>query len=210
MTQLILQLTTLSLIGFLVSLPTQALPEDSGQPINIEADRASQTTKKNIELTEYVGNVQIIQGSLKINGDHIIIRSENRQVISMEAKGNPVFFEQQSDPTKPPMKANASKLVYQLNKNLVVLSGNASINQNGNIVSGEKIEYNTSSEQVKARGSKKESTRVRMVLVPEPKPDNTDTPTTTAVETKATTEATTAPDYNQATHKDTDGSSEGQ
>lgn len=166
MTTMIKQIALLSLSAFLNSLPAQALPEDSQQPINIEADSASQKIQNNIETTEYIGNVQIIQGSLKINGDHIVIRSENRQVISMTAEGSPALFEQQSDPAKAPVKAKGLTLDYSLENNLVVLTGNASIQQDGTIVSGEKIQYNIASEQIKASSDKEESSRVRMVLTP--------------------------------------------
>ena len=170
------QLILASLSALLISVQVQALPEDSQQPINIEANRASQTTKNNIDITEYTGNVQIVQGSLKINGDHIVIHSENRQVVSMVAKGSPVLFEQQSDPAKPPVKARGSKLKYLLKNDSVVLTGDASIDQNGSIVSGERIQYNIASEQVKARGGKEEDSRVRMILVPEREPNTSPAP----------------------------------
>jgi lipopolysaccharide export system protein LptA len=155
-----------------ISSKAIALPGDSEQPINIQADRASQKTMKNGEKTEYFGSVVITQGSLRINGEQITIHSKNRKVTSIVALGEPAHFEQQSDLTKPPIKAQANTLNYQLKTDIVILKNNASIEQNGTIVSGKKIEYNIASEQVKATGGKDDSSRVHMVLIPDNSPNN--------------------------------------
>ncbi len=157
------------LMGLLLVLSQQslALPEDSKLPINIQSDRASQKTLADGETTEYFGNVLMTQGSLKISGDHIIVRSKERKVTSIIALGTPAHFEQQSDPKKEPIKANANKLDYQLKQDTVILTDNASIEQNGTTVTGKRIEYNIASEQVKATGGKDDSSRVQMILIPD-------------------------------------------
>ncbi len=146
---------------------TLALPEDSQLPINIQSDSAKQKTFEDGEKTEYFGNVLMTQGSMKISGDHIIVHSKNRKVISIVALGQPAHFEQQSDPDKPPVKADANKLDYRLKQDMVTLSDNASIEQNGTTVTGKMIEYNIALEQVKASSGKEESSRVNMILIPE-------------------------------------------
>lgn len=143
------------------------LPEDSKQPINIQSDSASQVSLESGEKTEYFGNVEITQGSLKINGEHIVIHSQDRRVTSIIATGTPAQFEQQSDPAKAPIKAEANTLNYKLSNDTVILTENAYIEQDGTTVSGNKIEYNISSEQVKASGDKANDSRVKMVLIPE-------------------------------------------
>lgn len=165
MNKLFINLGLFSLI--MLSQHTMALPEDSGLPINIQSDRASQKAFENGEKTEYFGNVLMTQGSLKISGDHIIVLSKNRKVTSIKALGTPAHFEQQSDPNKAPIKANASRLDYQLKQDIVILSDNASIEQNDTTVSGKRIEYNIATEQVKASSGKEKSSRVKMVLIPE-------------------------------------------
>ena len=160
--------TNLSLfLLIMLSQYTMALPEDSKLPINIQSDRASQKTLKNGGKTEYFGNVLMTQGSLKISGDHIIVFSKDSKVTSIEALGKPAHFEQQSDPDKAPIKANANRLDYHLKQDMIILSENASIEQNNTTVSGKRIEYNIASEQVKATSGKEESSRVRMILIPE-------------------------------------------
>ena len=159
----------------LVSQQSLALPEDSKLPINIQSDRASQKTLEDGERTEYTGNVLMTQGSLKIAGDRVIVLSKDRKVISIVALGKPAHFEQQSDPNKAPIKANANKLDYRLKQDTVILTDNASIEKNGTTVSGKRIEYNIAAEQVKATSGKEESSRVKMILIPEGS-DNESTP----------------------------------
>jgi len=163
--KLFINLSLFSLV--MLGQHAMALPEDSQLPINIESDRASQKALKNGEKTEYFGNVLMTQGSVKISGDHIIVHSKDSKVSSIRALGKPAQFEQQSDPNKAPIKANANRLDYQLNQDIVILSDNASIQQNDTTVSGKKIEYNIATEQVKASSGKEKSSRVKMVLIPE-------------------------------------------
>lgn len=151
-----------------------ALPEDSQQPINIQSDRASQKVLSEGEKTEYFGSVLMTQGSLKISGEHIVIMSKDRKVQSIVATGKPVHFEQQSDPDKEPMKAEADKLNYRLKNETVILTENARLDQGGNIVSGKRIEYNIASEQVKASSGSDDASRVKMILLPEKKTEQAD------------------------------------
>lgn len=151
-----------------------ALPEDSQQPISIQSDRASQKVLSEGEKTEYFGSVLMTQGSLKISGEHIVIMSKDRKVQSIVATGKPVHFEQQSDPNKAPMKAEADNLNYRLKNETIILTENARLDQGGNIVSGKRIEYNIASEQIKASGGNDDSSRVKMILLPEKKTDEAD------------------------------------
>jgi lipopolysaccharide export system protein LptA len=185
-TSTILNCGSLAATLLLASVTALALPDDSSQPINIQSDRASQVSLADGEKTEYFGNVVITQGSMKINGDHIVIHSHERRVTSIVATGTPAQFEQQSDPAKAPIKAEANTLNYKLNNDTVVLTENAYIEQDGTTVSGNQIEYNIGSEQVRASGNKENSSRVKMVLIPEQK-KNQDSSTTPAPQPPAPT-----------------------
>jgi len=153
----------------LLSHHAAALPGDNEKPINIQSDRASQKSRNNGETTEYFGNVQMTQGSLKINGEHITIHSKDREVIAIVATGNPATFEQQTELESPPVEAQAQKLDYQLKDETVILSVDACITQNGSIVTGKRIEYNMASERIKASGDETDASRVNMVILPEGK-----------------------------------------
>ena len=155
-----------TLLGY--SLQGAALTDDNQQPINIQSDSASQKTLEHSEKTEYVGNVVMTQGSTSIRGDHIIIHSQEHKVLNIVALGSPAKFQQQSDPNTPPVKAAAKTIDYQLKTEIITLTGDASIEQDRTIVSGERIEYNTATEQVIASGGtdNHSNSRVNVVLVP--------------------------------------------
>ncbi len=166
----------------LLSNHVAALPDDNEQPINIQSDRASQKTLENGETTEYFGNVQMIQGSLKINGEHITIHSKNREVTSIIARGTPATFEQQSDSESPPVEAQAETLDYQLQDETVILLVDACIKKDGSTVTGKRIEYNIAAEKIKASGGGTDSSRVNMILLPDGKADTSCNKTTNIAE----------------------------
>ena len=153
---------TLAILALFIGLPSTvtALPDDNQQPINIQSDRATQKTLEGSEKTEYFGNVVMTQGSLQINGDHVVIHSTDRKVTHITATGTPARFQQQSDPAKDPVKARANTIDYKLTTEIVILADNANIEQEGAVVSGNRIEYNVASEQVQAED------RVNMVFTP--------------------------------------------
>lgn len=164
----------LALIMSSLHLPALALPDDNQQPINIQSDRATQKSVDGSEIIEYFGHVVMTQGSLQINGDHIVIHSKDRKITKIKAQGNPARFQQQSDPQKAPIKARAETIDYQLRDETLTLETDAHINQEGTTVSGNLIEYNVASERVKAEE------RVNMVFIPESEdpqqdPDNSNT-----------------------------------
>lgn len=151
---------TLSWVSLLWCSSLQALPDDNQQPINIQADRATQQTLADGEKTEYFGGVVMTQGSLLVNADHLVIHSVNRQVTQIHATGNPAKFQQQSEPEKPPVIARANKIEYRLQSETVVLTDNAHINQPDASFSGNRIEYNVGTEEVIAED------RVNMIFAP--------------------------------------------
>lgn len=157
----------------LASTAAVALPDDSQQPINFEADSASQSTLENgNSKIELIGSVVIIQGSLQINGEHIIIEKADDKVNTIIANGQPAHFQQQSAPTESPIKAQANQIQYLLSDETLTLTDNALISQDGSVFTGNQIVYNVATENVTASGAPDKSTRVTMVLEP-----SKDTPT---------------------------------
>lgn len=143
-----------------LSADSHALPEDNQQPINIQADRATQQSLQGSERTEYFGRVVMTQGSLLVNADHLVIHSVDRKVTHIEASGTPARFQQQSQPETPPVVARANKIDYRLETKIVILTDNAHINQPDASFSGNRIEYNVGTEEVQAED------RVNMIFAP--------------------------------------------
>jgi lipopolysaccharide export system protein LptA len=154
-----------------LSSPAISLPGDKDQPINIQSDKAEQSTRKGGEVTVYSGAVIMEQGSMRLEGDIVTIYSKDRAVNKVISTGKPAYFEQQSEANKSPVEAHGDKITYHIAKELIVLLGNASVKQDESTVKGQRIEYHVDSEKIKAKGTKDKSTRVHMVLEPSKRPD---------------------------------------
>lgn len=139
-----------------------ALEEDRQQPIQIESDQAERDEKAG--TTIYIGNVELVQGSLKMLADRLeIYTAEDKQLERIVAYGKPAYVEQKPDPDKPLVKARGEIIRYMVSEERLQLEKNASIDQDGAVVSSNIIDYFIKDEVVKASGSEK---RVRVVIPP--------------------------------------------
>jgi len=138
-----------------------ALPTDRQQPIKIESDRAQQDEKKG--TTTYEGSVVIIQGTIKINADKVTVFSDTNQVDKIVCVGNPAHYQQRPNAEDGLLLASAKTIQYYLANDKIKLLKNASLEQNGSVITGEKIDYDLNAEVVKATANKE---RVHMLIPP--------------------------------------------
>ncbi|MCW2267974.1 lipopolysaccharide transport periplasmic protein LptA [Pseudomonas sp. JQ170] len=160
----------LSLSAALGSASAWALPTDRDQPIRIQADNAHLDDKKGVAT--YTGDVIITQGSMMIKGNTVTItRADSGDIDVVTSVGNLAYFEQQQSADKPDkMKGWAVTIQYQSQKELVVLTDRAKVENEGNTTEGEKIVYNTKSQVATAgRGSNVTTPRQRIDMVIQPK-----------------------------------------
>lgn len=169
-------LCTIAASLLLTSTLALALPEDNQQPIAVQADRAEHSSKLNKATTLYIGNVSMQQGSLVIRGDKVTILSENRAVSEIIATGSPAQFTQQPAADQPVVLAKAETIHYRLSQDSISLLEQASLSQGESFVTGNHIDYNMLTAEVKAIGGSSEtnddgteaaSGRVNMILEPQ-------------------------------------------
>lgn len=171
----------LSTICLLLIVDTAvALPDDSQQRLTLEAQSAEFDEAKGV--TTYTGDVVMAQGSMKIEAEKLIIFGELNSANRVLATGIPARFEQKPDPETQTVKAIANRLDYKVQTETLVLTGDASLEQEGNSLKSGRIEYDVKRSLVKA-GSDTDtpspSDRVRMVIPPKSskrKLDSTATP----------------------------------
>lgn len=150
-----------------------ALPTDSQQPINVQADSADLDNNKGILV--YRGNVIITQGSMKVLGHTVTItRNKDGEIEMMTSQGNPAYYEQKPSADDPVVKSYARTIQYQVTKKLVILIDNAKVVQNNNVFTGDKIVYDTSRKLISAGNKRSGSVgtkpgRINVVLEPEKK-----------------------------------------
>ncbi|GAA5194438.1 lipopolysaccharide transport periplasmic protein LptA [Ferrimonas gelatinilytica] len=164
----------LILLGLLALAPqTLASEADFTQPVKVTANSSSGDFTNRV--LEYRDNVVIVQGSLRIEADRLILESsedKSRQV--MIATGNPATYEQVME-NGLMARAEAREIRYDVNTQLLTMSGNAQLSQADSLVRGETISYNARLQRLTAEGSKDE--QITTIFMPkeekkvEPEPE---------------------------------------
>ncbi len=147
-----------------LAAPSLALESDSEQPIRIVADEALRDERTG--LTVYRGNVQMDQGTIRIEADQVTIyriKSEGDKIV---AEGSPAHMQQQPDPDSAPMHAWAGIIEYYRLEDRIHLRGDAVLEQDGSKVRGDRIDYYIEAQQVKATADESDGTRRVEVVIP--------------------------------------------
>lgn len=151
----------------LLIVPFFSLAEnaDRNKPIEITADNG--TLDQQTQVTVWTGNVVVVQGTLKFNADQITVHRTPAGDQTMVATGKPVAFRQKLEGKPQFINGRASKVDYDSKTNTVVLTGNAQVEREGDIVKGSVITYNTATEFYRVDGGAgKKPGRVTVVLQP--------------------------------------------
>jgi len=141
-----------------------ALESDSKQPITIESDSGFYDDKKG--LSTYAGKVVIIQGTMRLDADKVVVYLDNREIQKMVATGAPVKFQQTPEAGKEDVHGNSLIAEYYPETAVLVMMQKAVIWQGGNSTASERIEYDRVSEVVKAGQEGSSSKRVHVILQP--------------------------------------------
>ncbi len=149
----------------LLLLPGQlwALATDGEQPIEVEADELEVRDQEKISI--YIGNVTLVQGSLEINADRVVIHlNEANELILMEMTGTPATFRQLDDDQRE-ILGEALQIDYTQSESLLELRKSARVSQAGDIIESELIRINTENSSLQA-GSAESDQRVKMLIQP--------------------------------------------
>lgn len=162
-----ISLKTLPLLASLLCTSAAwALPSDKNETIRGSADNLTVDQKNGIAT--YTGSVEIRQGSLIINADSIIIHTNTEGgVEKMIATGSPAKFKQQPEAEQGVVTAAAKQITYTPNNEHLLLIEDASVEQNGAVMSGPHIDYDLVKEVMKAEGNNNgEGQRIEIVIPP--------------------------------------------
>jgi lipopolysaccharide export system protein LptA len=148
-----------------------ALPADPGQPIEIEA--ATMVMDQRNGVSTYTGNVTLIQGSIRIAAEKLVVYARNRKLDRLEAFGTAgaqASFRQQL-PDGGETRALAGHMEYRAAQSRLILRQQAELHQGGNHIRSERIDYNTASNSLLAGQDSKQDPaqpqqRVRIVIEP--------------------------------------------
>lgn len=139
-----------------------ALSSDRNQAITIHSDTAERDELKG--TTTYAGNVVMQQGSMRIEADSVVILNEKNKVIQIVATGNPARYQQKPSEDEGLVVAQAKRLEYNIAQDTLHMIDNASLQQEGTSLSGNRIDYDVKKSVVKAGGDSTHNERVKMVI----------------------------------------------
>ncbi len=127
----------------------------------------------------YRGNVSIIQGTIKITGENVIVTRKNDEIIDIKVDGNPAHYLQDEN-TENKVHAISQHMKFTASTNRLVLTVDASLEQASQTVVSQRIVYDTQNKIIiagKNGGSKstgKSNDRVNITLTPKKNtPENT-------------------------------------
>jgi len=152
------------LMAFVASL-VFALPEDTKQPIEIEAQ--SVVVDETTGFNEFSGDAEVRQGSLLLLAELIQVQTDNEDVVSMIAKGSlekPAKYIQSQENQARFVEATASQITYDVDKGMVFLVGTARLVQGFDSFSGDTLDYDINNDRVIVKGNKYGTERVKFKI----------------------------------------------
>ena len=153
----------LLLLPGLLPLQSSALDSDREQAIEVEADRLEVREQENISI--YEGNVRLIQGSLNISSDRLVIHfNDANELTLMEMTGKPARF-RQLDNEQQEMLGEAEQIDYTESESWLLLRRSAYFNHAGDVIRSDSIRINTDTNGIEAGGTQSDD-RVKMVIKP--------------------------------------------
>ncbi len=146
-----------------------ALPTDKNETIRGSAEKLTVDQKNGIAT--YTGSVIIQQGTLVITADSIVIHTNaDNDVEKMVAQGAPARFQQQPEKDQGLVTAAAKQITYTPDNQRLLLIEDASVEQNGAVMKGPRIDYDLVKEVMKAAGGNSSADgnaeRIEIVIPP--------------------------------------------
>lgn len=143
--------------------PVMALDSDRQQPIYIDADRVE--LDEATGLNTYTGAVVVVQGSMQINSDKLVIHTEKRKPTRYVATGRPARYKQQPKPDEGDVVGTGKEIEYTVADKKLYLRGDARITRQGDVFQGDQLVYDTVRDLVTGSGGN--GGRIRMIIQPQ-------------------------------------------
>lgn len=140
----------------LQALPVQALTSDRDEPATIDADQVEfdfRTGKRT-----YTGNVVVVQGTLKVTGDKLVVQydDQNVEIETATSWGNPATFKQRPDGKEDDVYGEGDTIILNQLDNTLTLIENALLTQAGNTAKGVEIVYHMDTDKMTVKGLQQE------------------------------------------------------
>ena len=177
----VLLLLTLLLAGG----PALAEKADRSKPVNIEADSVTVDDLRKVSV--YLGNVVLVQGTMTLHADKIVVHQDAEGFNSATAYGKPVSFRQKRDGVDEYIEGYADRMQYDGKPGTLQLFDNAHLKRGADDLRGSYISYNSNTEFFEVKGGNNTAGspsgrkgRVSAVIQPKPAKPGQAEPATTA------------------------------
>jgi lipopolysaccharide export system protein LptA len=166
---------SLLLLCMLLGLAGPALAEraDRSKPMHLEANTVSVDDVNQISTFE--GNVQLLQGTLSIQADRIVVIQDKDGYQHCTATGHLAHFRQKRDGANEYVEGYGERIEYDTRSEVAEFFGQARIKREGDDVRGEHIIYSTKTEVFRVSGDPVQGTdkpgsgRVTLIIQPQGK-----------------------------------------
>ncbi len=138
-----------------------ARDSDRNQPMDIEASRQEGTLDGN-SVNTLSGNVIIKQGTLDIRAAKADIHQRGGEVVRAVLTGSQASLKQQMEDGSP-MTAKADRIDYDMNTDVIVLTGSYTVTTPRGTTSGQRLTYDLKSGRIESGG---DSGRIKMTIQP--------------------------------------------
>ena len=126
----------------LSAVAAHARSSDRDQPIHINAAEAEADNQNRVTI--YRGDVVITQGTMRITGDTVwIYFDESNAITKLVSEGKPAHFRQLPDDGDVYQTADARRMEYYADKDLIVMLGDARYGEGDDRITAERIVYDS-------------------------------------------------------------------
>jgi len=139
------------LIGACWAISALALSSDREQPAVIEADDVEFDFRTGVRT--YRGNVSVVQGTLHIKSDKLIVNYKDGKMQNATAWGSPAHFRQRPDGKKNDVIGKGKKILLNEIDNTLTLYTQASLKQGSDTAHGELIIYDMTRDKLRVKGA---------------------------------------------------------
>lgn len=157
----LISLITMLLLLFMINIDSYAVITDH---YTVSSRLANYDYKHHLAI--YSGDVEMTHTSEKLSGDKVMIYYDvqHHRILKLLAFGNPAHYQQITPKTH--VTAQGQQITYDPTAKTVMFFNDASINKNGDIISGPKIWYDIAHETMQTLPSDKQHQTI-IVLQPE-------------------------------------------
>lgn len=127
----------------------QARQGDLSAPLEVSADASEYDERKGTQTLR--GNVEISQGSLRIEADRVDVFLEQNQLDRITGVGEPISFQQENDAGQL-VRGTASRIEYNAGSGVLILSGGATLEQPRQRLDSQRIVFDARAQKVSAEG----------------------------------------------------------